>query len=41
VEIALKQAGEKTKGATPASDDFFPFDDSVRTVAKVGITTTL
>jgi phosphoribosylaminoimidazolecarboxamide formyltransferase/IMP cyclohydrolase len=39
VEIALKQAGEKTKGATLASDGFFPFDDSVRTAAKAGITT--
>ena len=39
VEIALKQAGEKTQGATLASDGFFPFDDSVRTAAKAGITT--
>ncbi len=39
VEIALKQAGEKTQEATLASDGFFPFDDSVRTAAKAGITT--
>ena len=39
VEIALKQAGEKTKGATLASDDFFPFDESAQTATKVGITT--
>ena len=39
VEIALKQAGEKTQGATLASDGFFPFDDSVRTAAQAGITT--
>jgi phosphoribosylaminoimidazolecarboxamide formyltransferase/IMP cyclohydrolase len=38
VEIALKQAGEKTQGATLASDGFFPFDDSVRTAAAAGIT---
>jgi len=37
VEIALKQAGEKTKGVTLASDGFFSFDDPVRTVAKAGI----
>jgi len=39
VEIALQQAGEKTQGATLASDGFFPFDDSVRTAAQAGITT--
>jgi len=39
VEIALKQAGEKTQGATLASDSFFPSDDSVCTTAKVGVTT--
>lgn len=38
VEIALEQAGEKTQGATLASDGFFPFDDSVRTAAAAGIT---
>lgn len=37
VEIALKQAGEKTKGGFLASDGFFPFDDSVRTAAAAGI----
>ncbi len=37
VDIALKQAGEKTQGATLASDGFFPFDDSVRTAAEAGI----
>lgn len=39
VEIALKQAGDQTQGATLASDGFFPFDDSVRTAAQAGITT--
>lgn len=37
VEIALKQAADKTQGATLASDGFFPFDDSVHTAAKAGI----
>lgn len=36
-EIALKQAGEKTKGAVLASDAFFPFPDSVELAAKHGI----
>jgi phosphoribosylaminoimidazolecarboxamide formyltransferase / IMP cyclohydrolase len=37
-KIALEQAGEKARGATLASDGFFPFDDSVRTAAAAGIT---
>lgn len=37
VNIALAQAGDKTQGATLASDGFFPFDDSVRTAAAAGI----
>ena len=37
VKIALEQAGEKSQGATLASDGFFPFDDSVRTAAAVGV----
>ncbi|MGB3535272.1 MAG: bifunctional phosphoribosylaminoimidazolecarboxamide formyltransferase/IMP cyclohydrolase [Microcoleaceae cyanobacterium] len=36
-EIALKQAGDKTQGATFASDGFFPFDDTVKTAAAAGI----
>lgn len=36
-KIALEQAGEKSQGATLASDGFFPFDDSVRTAAAAGI----
>ncbi|MBW4658401.1 MAG: bifunctional phosphoribosylaminoimidazolecarboxamide formyltransferase/IMP cyclohydrolase [Drouetiella hepatica Uher 2000/2452] len=36
-KIALEQAGERAKGATLASDGFFPFDDSVRTAAAAGI----
>ncbi|WP_375513429.1 bifunctional phosphoribosylaminoimidazolecarboxamide formyltransferase/IMP cyclohydrolase [uncultured Nostoc sp.] len=38
VKIALEQAGEKSIGATLASDGFFPFDDSVKTAAAAGIT---
>jgi phosphoribosylaminoimidazolecarboxamide formyltransferase/IMP cyclohydrolase len=37
-EIALKQAGEKAKGAGMASDAFFPMDDTVEAAAKAGIT---
>jgi phosphoribosylaminoimidazolecarboxamide formyltransferase / IMP cyclohydrolase len=37
VKIALEQAGDKAKGATLASDGFFPFDDSVKTAAAAGI----
>lgn len=36
-EIALKQAGEKAKGAVLASDAFFPMDDTVRLAAAYGI----
>jgi phosphoribosylaminoimidazolecarboxamide formyltransferase / IMP cyclohydrolase len=36
-KIALEQAGEKARGATLASDGFFPFDDSVQTAAAAGI----
>lgn len=37
-EIALKQAGEKAKGAGLASDAYFPMDDTVEVAAKAGIT---
>ncbi|MBE9098112.1 bifunctional phosphoribosylaminoimidazolecarboxamide formyltransferase/IMP cyclohydrolase [Vacuolonema iberomarrocanum] len=37
VNIALQQAGDRTQGATLASDGFFPFDDSVRQAAAAGI----
>ena len=37
VKIALTEAGAETSGAILASDGFFPFDDSVRTAAAVGI----
>lgn len=38
-KIALEQAGERARGATLASDGFFPFDDSVKTAAAAGIET--
>ncbi|NLT95641.1 MAG: bifunctional phosphoribosylaminoimidazolecarboxamide formyltransferase/IMP cyclohydrolase [Clostridia bacterium] len=37
-EIALKQAGEKARGAVLASDAFFPFRDTIDAAAKAGIT---
>ena len=37
-EIALKQAGDKAKGAVLASDAFFPFADTVEAAAQAGIT---
>jgi phosphoribosylaminoimidazolecarboxamide formyltransferase / IMP cyclohydrolase len=38
VKIALEGAGDRAKGATLASDGFFPFDDSVKAAASAGIT---
>jgi phosphoribosylaminoimidazolecarboxamide formyltransferase/IMP cyclohydrolase len=35
--IAVKRAGERTKGSVMASDAFFPFPDSVEEAAKHGI----
>lgn len=35
--IALEQAGEKAKGATLASDAFFPMNDTVELASKYGI----
>ena len=37
VEIALKKAGKKAKGAVLASDAFFPFKDSIQLCADYGI----
>lgn len=37
VEIALRKAGERAKGAVLASDAFFPFPDSIELAAKAGI----
>lgn len=36
-EIALKQAGDKAKGAVLASDAYFPFADTVEIAAQYGI----
>jgi phosphoribosylaminoimidazolecarboxamide formyltransferase/IMP cyclohydrolase len=36
-ELAVKKAGERTKGAVAASDAFFPFADGVEALAEAGI----
>ncbi|MGH2400244.1 MAG: bifunctional phosphoribosylaminoimidazolecarboxamide formyltransferase/IMP cyclohydrolase, partial [bacterium] len=38
VEIAVKVAGERARGAVMASDAFFPFSDAIETAARAGIT---
>ena len=38
VEIAIKKANGREKGAVMASDAFFPFADSIEAAAKAGIT---
>lgn len=38
VEIAIKKAGAKAKGAVLASDAFFPFPDNVELAAAAGVT---
>jgi phosphoribosylaminoimidazolecarboxamide formyltransferase/IMP cyclohydrolase len=38
VEIAIKKAGERARGAVLASDAFFPFDDSIHRAAAAGVT---
>lgn len=38
VEIALKKAGERSKGSVLGSDAFFPFPDGVELAAKSGVT---
>lgn len=38
VEISIKKAGDRTRGAVLASDAFFPFDDSIHTAAAAGVT---
>jgi phosphoribosylaminoimidazolecarboxamide formyltransferase/IMP cyclohydrolase len=37
VEIAIKKAGDRSRGAVLASDAFFPFDDSIHRAAAAGI----
>jgi phosphoribosylaminoimidazolecarboxamide formyltransferase/IMP cyclohydrolase len=38
VEIAIKKAGERARGAVLASDAFFPFADSIHQAAAAGVT---
>lgn len=38
VEIAVRQAGDKARGAVLASDAFFPMPDSVEAAARAGVT---
>ncbi|MCY3020498.1 MAG: bifunctional phosphoribosylaminoimidazolecarboxamide formyltransferase/IMP cyclohydrolase [Planctomycetota bacterium] len=38
VEIAIRKAGERAKGAVLASDAFFPFPDGPEAAAKAGVT---
>lgn len=37
VEIAIKKAGDRARGAVLASDAFFPFDDSIHRAAEAGV----
>jgi phosphoribosylaminoimidazolecarboxamide formyltransferase/IMP cyclohydrolase len=37
VEIAIKKAGDRARGAVLASDAFFPFDDSIHQAATAGV----
>jgi phosphoribosylaminoimidazolecarboxamide formyltransferase/IMP cyclohydrolase len=37
-QIAIEQAGEKSRGAVLASDAFFPMPDTVEAAAKAGVT---
>lgn len=38
VDLAIKKAGERAKGAVLASDAFFPFPDGVELAAQAGVT---
>lgn len=38
VQIAIERAGDRARGSVLASDAYFPFDDSVETAAKAGVT---
>ena len=38
VDIAVKKAGDRVRGAVLCSDAFFPFRDSIDTIAKTGVT---
>lgn len=38
LDLAVRYAGEKSRGSVLASDAFFPFDDCVKAAAEAGIT---
>jgi phosphoribosylaminoimidazolecarboxamide formyltransferase/IMP cyclohydrolase len=38
VNIAVRKAGERSRGAVLASDAFFPFRDNVDEAARAGVT---
>ena len=38
VEVAVKKAGERSRGSVLASDAFFPFPDNVEAAAAAGVT---
>lgn len=38
LELAIKYAGDRSRGAVMASDAFFPFDDCVQAAHKAGVT---
>ena len=38
VQLALKRAGDRSKGSVLGSDAFFPFPDGVELAAKGGVT---
>jgi phosphoribosylaminoimidazolecarboxamide formyltransferase/IMP cyclohydrolase len=38
VEIAVRKAGEHSRGSVLASDAFFPFRDNVDAAARAGVT---
>jgi len=38
VEIAIKKAGDRSRGSVLASDAFFPFADSIHRAAEAGVT---
>jgi phosphoribosylaminoimidazolecarboxamide formyltransferase/IMP cyclohydrolase len=37
VEIAIRKAGDKARGAVLASDAFFPFPDNIELAAAAGV----
>jgi len=38
VDLAIRKAGERSRGTVLASDAFFPFDDSIHAAAQAGVT---